>query len=153
MIEVDVDHGLPVAVRTAAAAEGGAAYVIDAHRMAVGEIGDELIAQAVDVRLVVGGLTLGGRCEAIAGGALQPLLEHVRAFGELSDPSLLAVLGDGIVPGLEGEGVGEPVQCLVDDAHVVAAPFGAEAGRCDVGAGDRKSTRLNSSHVSISYAV
>src|SRR5699024_3178469 len=62
--------------------------------------------------------------------------------GELSDPGLLAVLGDGIVPGLEGEGVGEPVQRLVDDAHVVAAPFGAEAGRRDVSTGERRVASL-----------
>src|SRR5690606_41795251 len=38
------------------------------------------------------------------------------------------------------------------DASVVVARRGAEHERADVAAQDRKSTRLNSSHVKISYA-
>src|SRR5699024_11631999 len=58
-----------------------------------------------------------------------------------------------------GVAVADPV-LAVAKAPVVAAgddrvpdPGGGAVGQLDLAAGDRKSTRLNSSHVSISYAV
>src|SRR5690606_41933064 len=59
--------------------------------------------------------------------------------------------GDEGLDGPPADGVGGGVAGLRDVAHLVAADAGEVA--CQVGARDRQSTRLNSSHVKISYAV
>src|SRR5699024_9328428 len=71
-------------------------------------------------------------------------------------PSLLLLVGNGLLRTLAGAGVG--LAALTADrqpAAVADAPVAADlAETLDVqGHGDRKSKRLNSSHVSISYAV
>src|SRR5207249_6503085 len=81
------------------------------------------------------------RSAALLGRRLEDAEQSTRALGAsgLTDPQLLAI--DAV-----------RASCLATPVHGVLSPI-QQAEREDAIAEDRKSTRLNSSHVSISYAV
>src|SRR3712207_8251482 len=74
------------------------------------------------------------------------VVREVRQAGDDVDVERRRVVGVG--------GARQAAERLLDaDARAVAAAARGVLGPCSRGSGDRKSTRLNSSHANISYAV
>src|SRR5690606_16077560 len=102
-------------------------------------------------------LGVAGRHPAVVGPAV--VVHGVSARGAVGAEAVRVGLGEGVVVGV---GVGVHLGRVVDvddrvDGEEAAEDgvvfAGAEVGQARGVVGDRKSTRLNSSHVKISYAV
>src|SRR5437773_6164029 len=98
----------------------------------------------------------GGRVTAVAGSAAQPLVYYMGGTG--------GGVWETVDGGLTWQPVSDKVFTAGSVGALAVAPSGANVvyagtgespirGNLSPGDGDRKSTRLNSSHITISYAV
>src|SRR5699024_8315946 len=128
-VDEGVDLVLAVGGIALAGAEQDAADLVDAHRLALREVAVDTVAQGVDLCRVIAQLALLHAVEALAGGALESAAQRAGRAGELLHPRVTAGAGDHAVAGLLRERVLEPVECRVDDAHVIALADQIEAHR------------------------
>src|SRR5690606_25948244 len=133
--EERVDGALRVAVAATRAAERRRADLRRGDRHLPVEVGDETVAQVVDVVDVVRGLAALGERELLAVRAAEPAVERARPLGERVHPRLLPVRGHVLGALARDERALETVERGVDLVRVVPAADQVEDRRLDVGAG------------------